>query len=207
MYMCTRVWNGTFSTVWNWVFDNNYPYILKKGIRHSSTVFKLKKKKKEKGRKYSSHRYYQERSIWYFSGRLIWSRFIGIERAFRQRTSARCCRGCTWRWALGWSTMLGQEGGGSSGTQALLSPLGWECMSFSMGCMWWGKENARQDHSLPSPLQVSELQKGLGSGKRESRSNGTFHSCREKQFHSLKVAEKEAMGAWIIGKDKRTENW
>ena len=86
-----------------------------------------------------------------------------------------------------------------------------------MAWVGWDEENEIPDHSLPPfLLQVPEVQKGLGSGKREaltwSRSNGTFSFLHMKQFHSLKVTERKAMGSfWIMakGREWRTDgaNW
>lgn len=55
--------SGIFSAkVQSWVIDTKYPYILKKGVRHSPTVFTLKKQKQE-GMKCSNHCYHKEQSV------------------------------------------------------------------------------------------------------------------------------------------------
>lgn len=73
-----------------------------------------------------------------------------------------------------------------------------------MGWVGWDKENEIPDHSLPPfVLQVPEVQKGLGSRKREaltwSRLNGTFSFLHTKQFYSLKVKGKlwAPSGSWL----------
>lgn len=78
-----------------------------------------------------------------------------------------------------------------------------------------GVEKERSDHSLPpSPLWVPELQRRLGSGNREAltwwRANEAFSFLHEKQFPSLKVTERKAMGCvWVVakGREWRNANW
>lgn len=133
--------SGT-TKVQSWIIDTKYPYILKKGVRYSPTVFTLKNKK-QNGMKCSSHCYYKEQSIWDFSQRIIWSEFFRVACAFWHRP---WCLMLPWRYlkvgsSLEQSAIVGWEG--SSSVHRPSFPPG-----FFHGVSRVGEENEWSDRAI-----------------------------------------------------------